>query len=145
MNRIITVIFLAFAFSSGAQKFNNPENLIYDPIGDRYFISNTVDGQIIKTNSNGLLQNFSHAKMGSHGLEIWNGHILALYRNKINVIDMQSGRTVKSISVDQANFLKDIVAADDDCFFISDFSERKIFKLKMTSLNNYELVDWLDT
>ncbi|NND76891.1 MAG: T9SS type A sorting domain-containing protein [Flavobacteriales bacterium] len=145
MNKAFTIIFLCLAYFLNGQKFNNPEDLIYNQESDRYFISNTVDGQIVTSNSKGDLQNFGTKMMGSHGLEIWNGHLLALYKNKVNILNLKSGTLLKTITIEDAKFLKDITAAEDDCFFISDFSDRSIFKLKMTGLNNYELIDWLDT
>lgn len=145
MTRIITFIFFIATLGTQAQKFDNPEDLIYSPEQECYFISNTADGQIIKVEIDGSTSNFGRKNLGSHGLEIWNGHLLACFGKTINVLDLNDGHLVKSIDIGQAKFLKDIVAADEKCFFISDFSERKIFKLKITTLNNYELIDWMST
>ena len=144
MNKIISIIFL-FAFTSLiAQEFDNPEDLFYDDATDSYYISNTGTGQIVKIDAEGNKSNLGYKNLGSHGIEMWNGNILACFGNKLNVIDADNGNKIKSIKFQQAKFLKDITKIDDGCYLLTDFSEKKIFKLKIGENGNYEISEWLN-
>lgn len=144
MNKIFSVIFL-FSFSAlVCQDFDNPEELFFDSTSETYYISNTGTGQIIKVNNEGVKSNVGSKNTGSHGIEMWEGNLLACFGNKLNIIDTDTGKKIKSIVFQQAKFLKDITKIDNGCYLLTDFSEKKIFKLKLSENGNYEISDWLN-
>jgi len=144
MNNIFSFIFL-FSFSALiGQEFDNPEDLFFDVVSNTYYVSNTGTGQIIKIDSGGAKSELGNRNVGSHGLEMWNGNLLACFGNTVNIIDTEKGNKIKSIVFQQAKFLKDITQIDDGCYLLTDFSEKKIFKLKLNKNGNYEISDWLN-
>jgi len=144
MNKLTSIIFLFFFVVSNAQVFDNPEGLFFDEANGNYYVSNTRTGQIVKINSNGEKSNLGYRNLGSHGIEMWNGNLLACFGNTLNIIDAEKGHKIKGIEFQQAKFLKDITKIDDGCYLLTDFSEKKIFKLRLGENGNYEISEWLN-
>jgi hypothetical protein len=68
--RIISLLLCLSTFSVHAQ-FNGAESVEYDPIGDRYFVSNTQTGVISILEQGGTVSTFaSGLAAGPHGLEL---------------------------------------------------------------------------
>ncbi|MEM7163558.1 MAG: T9SS type A sorting domain-containing protein, partial [Bacteroidota bacterium] len=143
MDKIVFPIFLLFSFGLLSQDLNNPEELYYHPESKSYFISNTSDGQLFRANKNQPLSIFSSKGMGSHGIAAWSDRLLALKGDRINLLDIETGALLGEIQISGAKFLKDIVQLDGNCFLISDFSTKKIFKLKFNRNSSYEISEWL--
>ncbi|NNC83954.1 MAG: T9SS type A sorting domain-containing protein [Flavobacteriales bacterium] len=114
-----------------SQSLRSPESIVWDEEGQRYLISNTVDGQLRTVDISGDIDLFGIDSKGSHGLLLQNGMLYACFRNEIRCYDTEGDRLVDTYEVPEAKFLNGICADDQGFLYITDFSERSIFQIEV--------------
>lgn len=134
MMRIINLFaFFTVSITVNAQSYNGPESIEYDPTGDRYFIANSNNGEIIARDNAGNLAVFaSGLPSGPYGLEIVGNTLYACDGGRIKGFDLSTGSQTVNVNL-AATFLNGITHAGTD-LFITDFSAKKIYR--MNTLNN---------
>jgi len=96
---IVSLMVLILPATARAQvQLNGPETIVYDSIGDRYFVSNMNTNHVIQIDRSGNYSLFSTAVTHPYGMTIWDG---VLYvggdqgpRGGITGIDLVSGEVV---------------------------------------------------
>ncbi len=128
----LLIIFLAFYGNAFAQSYNGPESVEYDAVGDRYFISNSDNGQIIARANDGTLSIFaSGIPSGPAGLEIVGTTLYACAGGSIRGFDLSNGSQIVNVNL-SGTFLNGITHKGTD-LFITDFSTKKIYRFNTTS------------
>ena len=106
MKKICIILFLVAAINAvNAQTYNGPESIEYDAAGDRYFIANSNNGQILARSNSGALTVFASGMTGGpYGLEIVGSTIYACDGGTIKGFDLSSGSQVANVNL-SATFL----------------------------------------
>lgn len=136
MKKLIFFFSLLISVFSNAQSYNGPESVEYDAVGDRYFISNASNGQILQRANDGTLTVFaSGIPSGPHGLEIIDNTLFACAGGYIRTYDLTSGSLILSISLG-ATFLNGITHKGYN-LYITDYSTKKVHRMNaLTSMSN---------
>ena len=115
-----------------AQSYNGPESVDYDSASNRYFISNSSNGQILEMDCQGNLSVFkSNVGSGPHGLEVVGNQIFACSGSRLKAYDLTTGEETLNINLN-ASFANGITHKGDN-IFVSDFSASKIFRYNIQS------------
>ncbi|MCD6067508.1 MAG: hypothetical protein K0S33_2334 [Bacteroidetes bacterium] len=132
MNTLKTVFsacMLSFSIA-GAQTYNGPESIEFDPNDGKYFVGNNGSGTIIKLSPNGTLQNFaSGITSGPHGLELIADTLYVCDGANVRMVDRVSGSIIGSIMMG-ANFLNGATHKGND-LFVTDFTAKKIYRINV--------------
>ena len=130
---------LGFAPLLSAQ-YNGPESVEYDPIGDRYFVSNTGDASIKVRAQNGTVTDLvTEMEEPPYGLELVNGVLYACMGSGVRGYDAVTAAPVFNVNLN-ASFLNGITS-DGSALFVTDFSDEKIFKIVIDTEQASTLVD----
>ena len=93
---------------------NNPESVVYDPIYNRYLVSNWEDGNIIEIDNNNNQQYFSTILEQSAGLHIVNNTLYAAstYGPVTGLVgfDLATGEIVSRVDIPDKELLNDITS-----------------------------------
>ncbi|MCB0793812.1 MAG: hypothetical protein KDB88_03670, partial [Flavobacteriales bacterium] len=113
-------------------QFNGPESVEYDPVGDRYFVSNTGSNAILQINSLGSTSTFlSGLSASPYGLEIQGDTLFACMGNGVRGFDLANGAEVFNLSLN-AGFPNGITS-DGQYLYVTDFSAQKIFRVDVAA------------
>lgn len=129
---LFMILFIYVSFSLCiSQEFIAPESAAYDPIHNRYFISNFGDGNIIEIDSIGNKHYFKKGLTKSLGMIIQKD-VLYVVSNFKRVTGFSLTDTSKNmaITIKEAMFLNDITGDNNGSLYITDSNAKKIFKLK---------------
>lgn len=133
MKKIFGFLFLTSTFVANSQSYQGPESMEYDAAGDRWFVANSDNGEIIARSNSGTLSVFASAlPSGPHGLEIVGNTLYACSGSRIRGFDLSTGTQTVNVNLG-ATFLNGITHVGTD-LFITDFSAKKIFRFN--TLNN---------
>ena len=124
----------SFVGNARSQLLNQPESIEYDPIEDRYLISNYGDGTIVTFDENGE-QEYLYTGLGQCvGLHIVNG-ILFVNRaaDGLNGYDLETGDLVIELTIPGMNFFNDITSDGSEYLYITDWYQTncKIYKISL--------------
>ena len=118
---------LAFAISATAQ-YSGPESVEYDPVGDRYFVSNTGNGTISVRTQAGAVSTFASVSTGGpHGLEVKGDTLFACSGSRLLGFLLADGMQV--FNLDLGGGFNNGITTDGVHVYVTDFSGRKIFKV----------------
>lgn len=140
MKNLFLVAILCFSlFDAGAQSLSGPESIEYDAAHNRYLISNSDNGQILARNANGVLSVFkSGISPNPYGLEILGNTVYACCSGFIKGFDLETGNQVFNLNLG-ATFLNGITTDGLFNLFATDFTGKKIYRIKPTS-NTYNVM-----
>lgn len=137
MKKQLSILISCFLSISLFAQFYNPVSAVYDPINNRYIVSNYAqaffDGELVIVNRHTL----ADSSWISAGLDSPKGMVVVgnkLYVTDVNVIreiDLNTGNIVSSTSVPGSQFLSDITAIPSYVYF-SDIVTNKIYKMELT-------------
>lgn len=134
MKKIISLFaFTVVMMALQAQTFNEPESVEYDAVSNRYLVSNTGNGSILSVLPGGNPSVFKTGISPSpYGLEIMSGVVYVCCGGFIKGYDLQSGALVTNINTG-ATFLNGITHDNDGNLFATDFSGKRIYRIKPAS------------
>ena len=125
--RIISLLLCLSTFSVHAQ-FNGAESVEYDPIGDRYFVSNTQTGVISILEQGGTVSTFaSGLAAGPHGLELLADTLYACSGGTVLGFLRSTGAQVATFALG-GSFLNGLTT-DGTFLYATDFSAQRIYKI----------------
>jgi DNA-binding beta-propeller fold protein YncE len=125
-------------FTASAQ-FSGPESVEYDPVGDRYFVSNTQINTIKVLEQDGTVANFVTGMPNApYGLEIMGEVLYAATGNGIRGYDLATGTQVFSRALG-ATFPNGITT-DGEFIYVTDFTGQRIFKVDVANDSHTTLV-----
>ncbi len=118
---------LGFPLLISAQ-YSGPESVEYDPVGDRYFVSNTGDASIKVRAQDGTVTDFvTEMEEPPYGLEVVEDVLYACMGSGVRGYNAGSGEEVFNVNLD-ATFLNGITS-DGTSLYVTDFSTQRILKL----------------
>ena len=137
MKKTISILVMAaISFVATAQTYNGPESVDYDVTGNRYFISNKNNGQILARDASGNLSVFaSGISPNPYGLEMAWGNLYACCGGYVYGYDM-TGTQIFSVNTG-GSFLNGITHDNNGNLYVTDFSAKKIYRINIsTSTSN---------
>ena len=134
-NRLLLLMLVALNIaSSTGQTLSDVESAEYDPINDRWLVSNG-DG-ILWTDDLGESWNSLGNAMASHGMEVLGNTLFAIHGDDIVAYDINTGETLGSVTPNGAGFLNGMgseTSTECDFLVVSDFSTGRLLKVDVTN------------
>lgn len=121
---------ILFASHSIAQSFSGPESVEYDPVNNRYIVSNTTSGNlqsVIPGNSPVL---FTPNVTSPYGLVAVDSTVYVNDNGKVLGFDLVTGLQTFTANVNGA-FLNGICADTSGHLYTTDFNAKKIYKVNI--------------
>ena len=128
-------LFISFLFlySLCFGQLNGPESIDFDPINNRYLIANKNDGKIMQRSSNGTISQFiGGISPNPYGIEVVGTTVYACCSGKVLGFDLTTGLQVFSVNLG-ASFLNGITHDNSGNLFVTDFSAKKIYRIKIAT------------
>ncbi len=122
-----------------SESYDEPESVDYDPISNRYFISNTGTGEILVRENSGFVSVFADVGSGPHGLEVIGNEIYACSGSRLKAYDLTTGEETVDVNLN-AVFANGITHKGNDVF-VTDFSGSKILRYNIESENFNTYID----
>jgi len=133
-NKFILLATLIFSNLSYSQEFKMPESAVFDPLANRYFISNFGDGSIIQIDSLGEKTYFKKGLSKVLGMLIYENTLYVVDNPKtIRGFDITDGSIKLEIQINEALFLNDITCDDSGFLYVTDSQGTTVFKINITS------------
>jgi hypothetical protein len=124
--------FLVF-YSLSYGQLNGPESIDYDPVNNRYLIANSANGKIMKRSVNGTISQFvANISPNPYGIEVVGNTVYACCSGKVLGFDLTTGLQVFSVNLG-ATFLNGITHDNSGNLFVTDFSAKKIYRIKIAT------------
>lgn len=135
---LLSAVLLALAIPGYAQ-YSGPESVEYDPVGDRYFVSNTGSQLIRARDQAGSVTTFVDVGASPYGLELLNGVLYACV-----------GGGLKGYSTEDASLQFDLalggtfmngLTTDGQYLYATDFGSSRIHKVDVAGVTSAVLVN----
>ncbi len=128
-------LFISFLFlyTLSFGQLNGPESIDLDPLNNRYLIANKNDGKIMQRSSNGTISQFiGGISPNPYGIEVVGSTVYACCGGKVLGFDLTTGLQVFSVNLG-ATFLNGITHDNSGNLFVTDFSAKKIYRIKIAT------------
>jgi sugar lactone lactonase YvrE len=129
---LLLILVLTLSFKSYSQSFNSPESVEYDPINNRYIVSNTNDGNLQSIIPGQAPILFTDAVSAPYGLAEYNGVIYVCDNGRVKGYSLTNAQEVFNINL-SATFLNGICADGHGKLYVSDFSAKKIYAINIVT------------
>lgn len=145
IKRLFTLCILTLVCSiSFAQSYNNPESIVYDRVGDRYFVSNKSGNTIVQLDSDEKVTPFvSDDLNGPKGLLIVGDTLISVNNTSVQGFLLSDASRVFNILIDGAVFMNDVTSDNKGNLYVSDTGAGKLYKLSLKTRKYSTLVDSL--
>ncbi|HRF80058.1 MAG TPA: hypothetical protein PL070_08225, partial [Flavobacteriales bacterium] len=131
------VALFGFQIAGNAQ-YSNPESVEYDPVGDRYFVSNTGSQLIRSRDQMGAVTTFVNVGAAPYGLEVLNGVLYACVGGGIKGYSLADASLQFDLNLG-GSFMNGITT-DGEFLYATDFSTARIHKVDVTAASSSILV-----
>lgn len=130
--KYLIITFLLFCFLSFGQ-LSGPESIDFDPNYNRYLIANSANGKIMQRSSDGTISQFvGNVSPNPYGIEVVGTTVYACCGGKVLGFDLTTGLQVFSVNLG-ATFLNGITHDNSGNLFVTDFSAKKIYRIKIAT------------
>lgn len=128
---LLSTLLFAVAFPAFAQ-FNSPESVEYDASANRYIVSNTDNGELLSFVPGQAPTLFTADVNSPHGLAEYNGVIYVCDGSWVKGFTLSDGQPAFSLNLG-ATFLNGICSDGIGNLFVTDFSGKKIYRVRISS------------
>lgn len=118
---------MLLAFGAFSQIKTNIEAAEYDPLNNRYFVSN--GNRILVTTDGGDNWEFFGSEGATHGMEVMGDHLYVIEGGTIRVLNLSDGSQVTSLNVSGAQFMNGMANNGTDKLWVSDFTAGRIYEI----------------
>ena len=133
MKKISLFISFLFLYSFYFGQLNGPESIDFDPVNNRYLIANSSNGKIMQRSSNGTISQFiGGVSQNPYGIEVVGTTVYTCCGGKVLGFDLTTGLQVFSVNLG-ATFLNGITHDNSGNLFVTDFSAKKIYRIKIAT------------
>lgn len=131
MKLTITSFILLFTFCfSFSQNYTGAESVEYDPVNDRWLVSN--GNRIISDDGQGNLSYFGTGTT-SYGLEVIGNTVFGIQGSSIVGYDLTTELQVTTVSISGATFLNGMTSDGVDTIYVTDFSQGEIHEIDFSN------------
>lgn len=132
--RILLLLICLSPLLAAGQIKNNIEAAEYDPVNNRYFVSN--GNTILVTDDGGSNWEYFGDGGASHGMEVLNNTLYVISGTQLYGYDLASAEEVMNLSIPGVSFLNGMGNDGDHRLFVSDFGDSKIYEIDVTDNTN---------
>lgn len=133
MYRILFALILSsFALSSYSQSFSSPESVEFDPINNRYIVSNTNAGNLQSVIPGQSPALFTADVSAPYGLAEYNGVVYVCDDGFVKGYSLTTSQSVFSLDLN-GNFLNGICSDGNGTLYVTDFSGKKIYSVNIAA------------
>lgn len=146
---ILSVLFLIFSSSSFGQTLTKtwetdslldlPESALFDAQNNLIYVSN-IGGKFSQHDGNGFISKIGfdgkimELKWATgfdspQGLGLFNNHLFVADMDRVVVVDIKTGKTVKEYKIEVAKFLNDVTTDQNGEVYVSDCVANKIYRI----------------
>jgi len=125
---ILTLIFLkVFVWGFGPQ-LDKPESIAFDPVGNRFLISNVGSGSIIAMDENGKFHKYMHkAFTAPKGLSLKDDMLYVVDPTEVHVVDVSQASIIDTYKIEGSVALNDIAIDEHGMLYITDMVANAVF------------------
>ncbi len=130
-----TVLFLFMILNLTIISFSqyvSPESVTYDSLYNRYLVTNS-NGKIMQRSSNGSVTDFVSSSGGTHGIAVFNGVAYACQGATVRGFALSNAAQVFTATLSGASFLNGIAIDNNGMIYLSDFTNKRIYKLNSSN------------
>jgi hypothetical protein len=133
MKGIFTCVIAFISSIALAQNLTGVESVEYDPISQRFFVTNGSNIVIIDENEdpNGTLASGAGA---NYGMEVVNGVLWAISNNQVKGYNLGDGSLLSTVNIAGASFLNGMASDGVSRLWVTDFSLKKIHEIDVSDL-----------
>lgn len=113
-------------------QYTSPESVTFDSLYNRYLVTNS-NGKILQRSSAGVVTDFVSSSGGTHGLAIYNGVVYACTGSIVRGFSLSNAAQVFTATVSGASFLNGIAIDGTGMIYLSDFTNKRIYKLNSSN------------
>ncbi|HQQ68661.1 MAG TPA: hypothetical protein PLX77_07525, partial [Candidatus Cloacimonadota bacterium] len=118
---ILAVLILLKIFVLSGTKLNKPESVAFDPVGNRFLISNVGSGSIVAMDENGKFHKYmSKAFEAPKGLFLKDDMLYVTDPTKIHVVDVSEAKIIDTYEIEGAVGLNDVSIDEHGLLYITD-------------------------
>ena len=140
LNTFLLLVSLIICSLSYAQEYKNPESAVFDPLSNRYFISNFGNGNIIQIDSTGVKTYFQKGLSRLLGMILCNNVLYVVENPKtLRGFDINNGKPVMELQIKEAQFLNDITIDDSGFLYVTDSRGAAVYKIDVAN-HKYSLL-----
>ena len=111
--------------------YNQPESVVFDAPRNRYLVSNTGDGNIIKVDAAGNRSTFNIDLSSVRGIHILGGRLYVACNAGVVGFNLATGRRVITIAIAGRQFLNDITSNKAKLLYVSDTRAGRIYRVNV--------------
>ena len=126
---LLIALIVAISSSLSFSQYSSPESITYDTLSKRYFISNTSSSKIVQRDRQGVVTDFITVGGSIHGVTVYGNKIFVCNGTRVKGYDLTTAGEVFNVTVSGSTFLNDLTADANGILYVSDFSNRRIYKL----------------
>ena len=132
----ITFLLLALCLAqlSFAQLLSTVESVEYDVVNDRFLASN--GNSIVAIDTDGNQSYFGSNLDADYGMEIIGNTLFAVASGGVKGYDLTTETQVMNLSIPGTGFLNGMASDGSSTIYVTDFSNRSIFKIDVSDLSN---------
>lgn len=129
----VITLFLVFR-NFGKVKLDKPESIVYDPVSEKFLISNVGNGNIVAMDEQGSLSEFISGEFDApKGMIIHADKLYITDPNQIHVVKLSEAKIVESFYIEGAKGLNDIAIDEYGKLYITDTIDNCVFVYDPTS------------
>jgi len=131
MRIFFLAVLLCCAAALFAQTPNNIEAVEYDPVGNRWFVSN--GSSLLVTENQGADWSFFGEAQASHGMEVLGDVLYAIGNNVIRAYDLSNAAELGVLVIPGVGFLNGLGNDGNDMLVVSDFSSGRLYTVDVSN------------
>jgi len=139
MKTILTIFGAFIIASSFAQTKTGIEAAEYDPVNNRFFVSNS--NSILVTSDNGDTWDFFGNGNATHGMEVLGNSLFVVDGDFIRAFDLTTEDELGSLEISGAIFLNGLANNGVDKLWVSDFGNGEIHEIDVTDPANMSNIE----
>ncbi len=133
MKQTVLFFILIFSFTLiSYSQYVSPESVAYDSLYNRYLVTNS-NGKIMQRSSNGTVTDFVSSSGGTHGIAVFNGVVYACQGSTVRGFALSNAVQVFTATLSGASFLNGIAIDNNGIIYLSDFTNKRIYKLNSSN------------
>ncbi len=130
---LITLIVTSSA-NVWAQNLGDIESVEYDPINQRFLVTNSTS--IVVVDGNGDPTGYFGSGAANYGMEVMGSALFGIYNSSVKAWDLTSGLQLGSVTISGASFLNGMASDGDHTVWVTDFSAKKIHEIDFSDIAN---------
>jgi len=138
----IPILLIISSLCYAQDTYHNPESIVYDPIGECYYVSNYGTYTIVKSDTSGILDTLATGMTECLGMHLMDNMLYVSCNRHVKGIDLATGSLTFTQYLPATNWLDGMTSDPDGNLYVVDTSG-KIFKLNPTTREYHIFVSGL--